>query len=291
MGNVLSVKNLNKTYHRGWKGGKVVALNNVGFSIPNGVITGFLGANGAGKTTTMKCLLQLAFADSGEFDFFGNGPLNSEAKKRIGFLPERPYFYEYLTGAEFLKFYAELSQRLSKAEMKDRIAKLLKRVGLEHAAARPLRSYSKGMLQRIGIAQALVHRPDLVILDEPMSGLDPDGRFEVQSIIQETAKEGTAVFFSSHLLNDAEKICRRVVILKKGQMIYEGETNELIRRAAQGYYISWSGDSGLQSQVVADEIELQKQIDSLRTSRKTIVEIRLNQKSLEEIFVQMAIRS
>ena len=291
MGNVLSVSKLNKTYQRGWKSGKVIALRDVSFHIPKGVITGFLGANGAGKTTTMKCLLQLAFADSGEVNFFEQGALSSEAKKRIGFLPERPYFYEYLTGAEFLRFYAELSQKFNRSEMKDRIAKLLKRVGLDHAANRPLRSYSKGMLQRIGIAQALVHRPELVILDEPMSGLDPDGRYEVQTIIRETASEGTAVFFSSHLLNDAEKICNRVVILKKGAMIYEGETNDLIRRAAQGYVISWSTEAGVKTQLVANETELQNQIDHLRKSKNTIVEIRLNQKTLEEIFVEMAIRS
>ena len=182
---VVEVLGLKKSYRSPMTRKKVEALKDVSFSIYAGVITGFLGANGAGKTTTIKCLLELAFADAGEFRFFGKKGLSNEAKAKIGFLPERPYFYDYLTGREFLKFYGQLSGRIARVDLDKRASVLLDRVGLSHAGDRPLRGYSKGMLQRIGIAQALIHKPEFIILDEPMTGLDPDGRHEVREIIRE----------------------------------------------------------------------------------------------------------
>ena len=171
METILSVRNLKKSYRKGAFGKPVNALKGVSFDVQAGSITGFLGANGAGKTTTIKCLLGLSLPDSGEVRFFGSPELTADSKRRIGFLPERPYFYEYLTGREFLKFYGQLSARISSSELNQRIDNLLKRVGLQFAGDRQLRGYSKGMLQRVGIAQALVHRPDFIILDEPMTGL------------------------------------------------------------------------------------------------------------------------
>ena len=286
---VLSVKSLKKTFQRGIGTKPVYALKGVSFDVQPGIITGFLGANGAGKTTTIKCLLGLAFPDEGEIQYFGESGLSSSAKARIGFLPERPYFYEYLTGTEFLRFYGELSTKLKQDDLKARIAKLLKRVGLEHAKDRPLRGYSKGMLQRVGIAQALIHEPELVILDEPMTGLDPDGRMEVSEIIRETAKSGTAVFFSSHLLPDAERLCERLVILKLGELVYEGTTNNFLSRAERGYVVVIRSSNGtLENVTVKDLAAAQVAIDNARKSGNEVMEIRSLRLSLEEAFMEVA---
>jgi ABC-2 type transport system ATP-binding protein len=289
---VIEVRDLKKSY-RGQVGRKrVEALKGVSFSIQPGTITGFLGANGAGKTTTIKCLLELAFADSGEISYFGKKGLTNEAKAKIGFLPERPYFYDYLTGREFLKFYGQLSGRISRSELDARATKLLERVGLGHAGERPLRGYSKGMLQRIGIAQALIHQPEFIILDEPMTGLDPDGRFEVREIIREVASQGTAVFFSSHLLPDAESLCERLVILKKGQLIFEGRTAELLGQVESKWQIvfapSAAASGPVESLVVETREALQGELDRLRMAKNEILEVKVKRMDLEEIFVRMA---
>lgn len=287
---VLSVENLRKSYRKGFIPKRVEVLRGVSFTLQAGAITGFLGGNGAGKTTTIKCLLELAFADSGKVEFFGKPELNPEIKSRIGFLPERPYFYEYLTGYEFLRFYGELSTKLPRKQLNERIDVLLKRVNLSYAKDRPLRSYSKGMLQRVGIAQALIHQPEFVILDEPMTGLDPDGRWEVTEIIRETAKAGTAVFFSSHLLNDAEKICTHLVILSDGMVRYEGPVDKLLERSHAGTMIRFMQKGELRVELIADK-DIQKRIDDLRAQRADIMEIRPERKGLEEVFREMEIQS
>ena len=287
---VVEVVGLKKSYRSPMTRKKVEALNNVSFSIHAGVITGFLGANGAGKTTTIKCLLELAFADSGDVKFFGKPGLSSEAKSKIGFLPERPYFYDYLTGREFLKFYGQLSGRIPRSELDGRASLSLERVGLSHAGDRPLRGYSKGMLQRIGIAQALIHKPEFIILDEPMTGLDPDGRHEVREIIREVASQGTAVFFSSHHLSDAESLCERLVILKKGHLVYEGRTDALMNRVDSNWHISFAKrPGGPAEKTVAKTIDdLQKQIDTIRAAGGEIRDVGSQKISLEEIFIKMA---
>lgn len=286
---VLSVRALRKTYKRGIGSKTVNALKGVSFDIKAGTVTGFLGANGAGKTTSIKCILGLAFPDEGEIHYFGKPGLTSEAKSKIGFLPERPYFYDHLTGAEFLQFYGELSTNLKRSSLKDRIDALLKRVGLDHARDRRLRGYSKGMLQRVGIAQALIHEPELVVLDEPMTGLDPDGRIEVAEIIRETASAGTAVFFSSHLLPDAEKLCQHLVILKLGELVYEGSTEQFLSRAERGYSVTSRLANGkTETQTFADLASSQAGIDSLRRSGREILEVKSLRISLEEAFMEVA---
>lgn len=287
---VLEVENLRKSYRNPLTRKKLEALKGISFKIQPGTITGFLGANGAGKTTTIKCLLELAFADAGEVTYFGEKGLTNEAKSKIGFLPERPYFYDYLTGREFLKFYASISGRVSRAELANRITQLLERVGLSHAGDRPLRGYSKGMLQRIGIAQALIHRPEFIILDEPMTGLDPDGRHEVREIIREVAGQGTAVFFSSHLLPDAETLCEHLVILKKGELIYHGRTDALMNQMATSWKVTFKARSAVEveSLIVKDVAQAQEKIDSLRAAGGSIIEVGPQKVSLEEIFVKMA---
>jgi len=284
---VLEVINLKKTYRRGWRSQPVHALKGVSFKIDPGSVTGFLGANGAGKTTTIKCILELSMADEGKILYFGDEGLSNEAKSKIGFLPERPYFYDYLTGREFLRFYGQLSRSSKAGDLNQRVAELLKRVGLTHAGDRPLRSYSKGMLQRVGIAQALVHRPDFIILDEPQTGLDPDGRVEVREIIRETAGEGTAVFFSSHLLNDAEQLCEDLVIYKQGELVYAGRTQALLGQAEKGFRIVWDQGGLQQSEDVQSSEALQTMIDRIRTGRGEIREIKPLRQSLEEIFIQI----
>jgi ABC-2 type transport system ATP-binding protein len=281
---VLEIIDLKKTYKRGWRAKPVHALKGVSFKIEPGVITGFLGANGAGKTTTIKCLLELSLKDSGRILYFGHEGLTNEAKSKIGFLPERPYFYDYLTGREFLRFYGKISNRLKAQDLEQRVTDLLNRVGLAHAGDRQLRSYSKGMLQRVGIAQALIHRPEFIILDEPQTGLDPDGRLEVREIIRETAGEGTAVFFSSHLLPDAEQLCQDLVIYKQGEMIYNGSTSKLLSQAESGFRITYNQNETVDTK---SSEELQRKIDVLRKQNAEIREIKTQRKSLEEIFVKM----
>lgn len=287
--NLLQVRDLKKSYKRGFIPRRNEVLKGVSFSVPAGSVTGFLGGNGAGKTTTLRCALGLDYPDSGAAEFFG-APLNADSKRRLGFLPERPYFYEHLTGVEFLKFYASLTAKWKASALNERILTLLKRVDLVHAKDRPLRSYSKGMLQKIGVAQALIHDPELIILDEPMSGLDPDGRLALSQIIQETASKGTAVFFSSHLLNDMERLCQRLVVLKDGLCIFEGSTETLMEQGNAGTEISYLENGAVRSVRAGDPDDLQTRLKTLIAEGATIVEVRRVRASLEEIFVKMALR-
>lgn len=287
--NLLHVEGLTKSYKRGFIPRKTQVLKGLSFSVPAGTITGFLGANGAGKTTTMRCMLGHDYPDGGKVEFFGQ-PLTVESRKRIGFLPERPYFYEHLSGVEFLEFYANLTGKWKKADLKERINSLLKRVDLVFAKDRLLRTYSKGMLQKIGLAQALVHDPELIILDEPVSGLDPDGRMALAEIILETAKRGTAVFFTSHLLHDTERLCERLIVLKGGVSIYEGTTEALLDRGGVEFEITYSANGERKQMRVKTSDEAQPAIKKLLNDGALIVEVRRLRPSLEEIFVNMALR-
>jgi ABC-2 type transport system ATP-binding protein len=227
---VISVEGLTKTYRSGWPGNpSVTALAGLSFSVQAGEIYGFLGPNGAGKTTTLKILVGLMRAGSGKAMVLGNPAGDVKTHGLIGFLPESPYFYDYLTAEEFLGFYGRLAG-LSHAILSQRITDMLQVVGLGEARTRQLRKFSKGMLQRIGLAQALIHDPELVILDEPMSGLDPIGRKQVRDVILSLRERGKTVFFSSHILPDVEMICDRVGIIRKGQLLAEGTVDELVHR-------------------------------------------------------------
>lgn len=217
----LTVQKLNKTFKGGLFEKDRHILRDVTFSIPEGETTGFVGSNGSGKTTTIKCIFDFVGPDSGEILFFGK-PLSTEVKTRIGYLPERPYLYEFLTGVEFLKLHWSLCYGSSTKDFYERANEALKKVDLFEAKDRRLRTYSKGMLQRAGIAQAILTRPDLLILDEPMSGLDPDGRAMVKDILREEQKRGASLFFSSHLLQDMEELCSHLVVINRGQVLYDG---------------------------------------------------------------------
>ena len=224
---VIAVSGLAKTFAFGFFRKKVRAVKAVSFAVKRGEIFGFLGPNGAGKTTTIKMLMGLIYPTAGTMEVLGRKVPDVEAKRRVGFLPESPYFYDYLTGEELLDLAGRLFD-LPAAERRARSTRLLERVGLERARKLPLRKYSKGMLQRIGLAQALVNDPELVVLDEPMSGLDPIGRKEVRDLIVSLRTEGKTVFFSTHILPDAELICDRCAIVVAGTLRDVGPLDALL---------------------------------------------------------------
>src|SRR5882724_7273125 len=228
MNAVLRIENLRVEYRsRELKQQTKVAVNGLTLSVQTGEVFGFLGPNGAGKTTTMNVLLGYVNATSGAAFLFDVNTREPIARQRIGYLPELTYYYKFLTVEELLRFYARIFE-IPKSETETRIDQLLKLVELEHARKRPIRTYSKGMQQRAGLAQALINNPDLLLLDEPTSGLDPLGRMKVREIIQRLKNEGKTVFFSSHELGEVETICDRVAILHQGELKIEGRVNDLV---------------------------------------------------------------
>jgi ABC-2 type transport system ATP-binding protein len=233
MTSVVEINNLHKDYEVGfWRKRKVRALDGLSLTVNQGEIFGFLGANGAGKTTTLKLLMRLIFPTEGTAKILGHDISEVSMHSRIGYLPENPYFYDYLSALEFLNFCGEIFG-LSKAERTTRAKALLSRVKLDESKwSTQLRKFSKGMLQRVGLAQALVNNPEIVFLDEPMSGLDPIGRREVRDLIAELRAEGKTVFMCSHILSDIEVLCDRVAILRSGRLANVGYLNELRQQVA-----------------------------------------------------------
>jgi ABC-2 type transport system ATP-binding protein len=239
----LATHELTKDYAVGfWRKRPYRALDALTIEVQAGEVFGFLGPNGAGKTTTLKLLLQLIFPTSGRAELLGRPVGDLEAKRRIGYLPENPYFYDYLTAEELLAYFAGLFGYHG-AERTSRVSRLLDEVGIGAERRLPLRKYSKGMLQRVGIAQALVNDPELVIFDEPMSGLDPLGRREVRSLILRLRDRGCTVFFSSHVLSDAEALCSRVAILARGRLMTTGRLADMLQFQARGWELVASGVS------------------------------------------------
>ena len=224
---VVQIEQLRKVFRVGFWGRRVTAVDGLSLDVQPGEVFGFLGPNGAGKTTTIKMLMGLIYPSGGTAILFGQPIGHPAAKAKVGFLPESPYFYEYLTGREFLRFYGHLFGLLG-STLDKRIDELLELVGMTHARDLQLRKFSKGMLQRVGIAQALINEPELVILDEPMSGLDPIGRKEVRDLILRLKESGKTVMFSSHILHDAELLCDRVAMIMKGKLVTCGHVSELI---------------------------------------------------------------
>ncbi|PID75417.1 MAG: hypothetical protein CSB23_04065 [Deltaproteobacteria bacterium] len=212
----ITLTGVNKIYRVGFWGRKFVALHDLSLEVQQGEVLGYLGPNGAGKTTTFKVILDLIRPDSGSLAIFG-APADRKARERIGYLPENPYFYMYLTAEESLHFYGRL-RGMDAAARKKRVPELLELVGLRHARRRSLKKFSRGMLQRIGIAQALVNDPDILILDEPMSGLDPIGRKQMRDIILGCRDQGKTIVFSSHILSDVEVMCDRAALIKEGRL-------------------------------------------------------------------------
>jgi ABC-2 type transport system ATP-binding protein len=227
MSTAVKITGLHKSFKSEFLRQRKEVLKGISLTAEEGEIFGYLGPNGAGKTTTLKCLLGLIFPDKGELEILGLPHLSLKAKARLGYPPENPYFYDYLTAAEFLRYYSQL-HTIKKGEIENKIEKLLRMVGLEQSAHLQLRKFSKGMLQRIGMAQTLLNDPALVLLDEPLGGLDPIGRKEIRDIIVRLRDEGKTVFLSSHILQDIEMICDRVAIIVDGQVINQGKLHDLI---------------------------------------------------------------
>jgi ABC-2 type transport system ATP-binding protein len=228
---------LTKHYKVGfWRPRDYVALHAVSFAVRPGEVFGFLGPNGAGKTTTLKLLMQLTRPTSGRAEILGQPVGDVAVRRRIGYLQENPYFYDYLTAEELLEYFAGLFG-FTGAERKRRSAKLLDEVGLGAERRLQLRKFSKGMLQRVGIAQALINEPEVVFLDEPMSGLDPLGRRDIRELILTLRDRGCTVFFSSHVLSDAEALCSRVAILVGGRLAAEGQLSDLLARNVRGWEV------------------------------------------------------
>jgi ABC-2 type transport system ATP-binding protein len=230
MNAILRTEDLRVEYRsRDLKQESKLALKGLNLSVQAGEVFGFLGPNGAGKTTTMNVLLGYVNATSGSAHLFDVNVREPIARRRIGYLPELTYYYKFLTAEELLRFYARIFE-IPRSETEARIDQLLKLVELEHARKRPIRTYSKGMQQRAGLAQALINNPDLLLLDEPTSGLDPLGRMKVREIIQRLKNEGKTVFFSSHELGEVETVCDRVAILHEGELKVEGPVADLIKQ-------------------------------------------------------------
>ena len=230
METIVETRNLRVEYRGQTSGqGRKLAVNQLNLKVQAGEVFGFLGPNGAGKTTTMNVLLGFVNATDGEAFLFGVNVREPIARQRIGYLPELTYYYKFLTAEELLRFYSRIFG-IPRGQADQRIDQLLKLVELEGARKRPIKTYSKGMQQRVGLAQALINNPDLLILDEPTSGLDPLGRMKVRGIIQRLKNEGKTVFFSSHELGEVETVCDRVAIINEGELKVEGRVADLVEK-------------------------------------------------------------
>jgi ABC-2 type transport system ATP-binding protein len=237
----IRTRELSKDYLVGfWRPRPYRALDRLSIDVAPGDVFGFLGPNGAGKTTTLKLLMQLVFPTSGEAEILGRPLGDVSIRRRIGYLPENPYFYDHLTAEELLDYYGRLFGQ-SAADRRQRVGKTLDRLGIGAERRLPLRKFSKGMLQRVGLAQALLNDPEVVFLDEPMSGLDPLGRRDVRALILELRDQGRTIFFSSHILSDAEALCTRVAIVAKGRLAASGTLADLKEFAIQGWELVMAG--------------------------------------------------
>jgi ABC-2 type transport system ATP-binding protein len=300
---------LTKDYPVGfWRPRPYRALDNLSLEVGAGEIFGFLGPNGAGKTTTLKLLMQLVYPTSGRAEILGRPVGDVSIRRRIGYLPENPYFYDYLTAEELLTYFAGLFGYPG-AECRRRAGSLLDAVGIGGERRMQLRKFSKGMIQRVGIAQALVNEPEVIFLDEPMSGLDPLGRREVRELILRLRDEGRTVFFSSHILSDAETLCSRVAILAGGRLRASGALGDMLAFEVRGWEIVVSGmapgacaTAGIQvtrvSPIASDrcalelppEVDPQQAVAALRPYGARLISINPVRETLEDLFVREVAR-
>ncbi|HMK23295.1 MAG TPA: ABC transporter ATP-binding protein [Terriglobales bacterium] len=302
----IEILGLEKTYTVGfWRKKPKVALQPLHLNVEEGEIFGFLGPNGAGKTTTLKMLMGLVFPTAGSARILGMDINDPAIKAQIGFLPEQPYFYDYLTAQELLEYYGRLSGVVDKYLPK-RVENVLARVGLPDVADVQLRKFSKGMLQRVGIAQAILHDPKIVFFDEPMSGLDPMGRREVRDLMQQLKREGKTVFFSTHILSDAEALCDRVAVIHLGELRAVGAVVELTSGVHGKIELVWEGSvipaalkglgaeaviTGDTARAVLPEESQDLAIDALRREKLRLISIVPVRTTLEQYFVENLKRS
>jgi ABC-2 type transport system ATP-binding protein len=297
----IEILGLEKTYSVGfWRKKPKRALRPLHLTVEEGEIFGFLGPNGAGKTTTLKLLMGLVFPTAGSARILGMEVNDPRMKAQIGFLPEQPYFYDYLTARELLEYYGQLSGVASK-ERSRKVNEVLERVGLPDAAETQLRKFSKGMLQRVGIAQAILHDPKVVFFDEPMSGLDPMGRREVRDLMEQLKQEGKTVFFSTHILSDAEALCDRVAIIHQGELRGIGAVADLTSSVHGKVELVWQGTKVPQSlrtldaechvtgdtvRAVLPEARQDAALEALRREGLRLISLTPVRMSLEDYFVQ-----
>jgi len=299
----IEIDNLTKDYPYGFLHlQKRRSLEGLTMQVAEGEVFGFLGPNGAGKSTTIKLLVGLIFPEEGTARILGKSISDTGMHRNIGYLPEQPYFYDYLTAAELLDYFARFHD-LAAAERRERVARMLKKVGLETAGKIQLRKYSKGMLQRVGLAQAILHDPPVVILDEPMSGLDPIGRREVRDIILELKHEGRTVLFSTHILSDAEMLCDRVGVIVSGKLRGVGPPEKIVGVTTQGMEILFelagaegSASAGILARATrtgdryrlqVPEEELYAELEQLRAAGAKILSVLRVKPSLEEYFMNL----
>ncbi len=299
-GFAIEIENLTKEYPFGFLHlKKKTSLEGLNMQVEMGEVFGFIGPNGAGKSTTIKLLMGLIFPTAGSARILGRPISDVEMHKDIGYLPEQPYFYDYLTAAEVLDYFARFHD-LRAADRKERVERMLKKVGLETARKIQLRKYSKGMLQRVGLAQAILHDPKLVILDEPMSGLDPVGRRAVRDIILELKREGKTVMFSTHILSDAETLCDRVGVIVGGKLRGVGAPGQLVDMKTQGMEILFALKGASNAPLLAKatktgeyyrlqvaEGELYAAIEQLQGAGARILAVTQVKATLEEFFMNV----
>jgi len=297
----IEILGLEKTYMVGfWRKRPKRALSPLQLTVEDGEIFGFLGPNGAGKTTTLKLLMGLVFPTGGSARILGREWNDPSVKAQIGFLPEQPYFYDHLTAHELLEYYGQLSGVPAK-QRRQRVEQVLQQVGLRDVQGVQLRKFSKGMLQRVGIGQAILHDPKLVFFDEPMSGLDPMGRREVRDLMEQLKHEGKTVFFSTHILSDAETLCDRVAIIHKGELRGVGAVEDLTSSVQGKVEVIWQGTlvpasimalgaechaTGDRVRVIIAENQQDAVIDILRRERQRLIAVTPVRTSLEAYFVE-----
>ncbi len=281
----LDIHGLGKTF-QGKKRQSVEALKGLNLSIEQGEVLGFLGPNGAGKSTTIKCLLGLIRPTTGSATIMGRDIALADARKVVGYLPENPTFYDYLSAEEYLQFVGRVFQMPATLLVR-RTEEMLRLLELWDARKRLIRSYSKGMVQRVGLAQVLIHDPDVYILDEPMSGLDPIGRAMVKEIILDLKKRGKCVFFSTHLTDDVEKVCDRVAVINKGQLLVVDSVSNILQRGVEGYKVQLSLSDGTTDERLVAKGDLHTFIEQTIAENWSIERIEPKRKDMEAFFLDL----
>jgi ABC-2 type transport system ATP-binding protein len=265
---------------------RVDALKNLDLQIAQGEVFGFLGPNGAGKSTTIKLVIGLIRPTSGTSKIMGMDAGHAESRRNVGYLPENPAFYDYLSAEEYIAFVCSQFRMESKL-VAQRSEQVLRQLDLWEARKRQMRGYSKGMVQRVGLAQALVHDPDVYILDEPMSGLDPIGRALVKDIILDLKKRGKCVFFSTHITDDVEKVCDRVGVINKGKLLVVDSVETILQRGVEGYTVLVLNPDGRKEELFVGKADLQAFIQQSVTNRQSIEKIEPRRKDMEAFFLEI----
>ncbi len=283
---MLNCENISKSFKKDFWNKDFVALQDVSFKLDDGKIVGFLGANGAGKTTLIKIILGFIKPNTGSIKILDIDWTEDEVRKLIGYMPERPYYYQNLTGHEFLTYCGELQEIENKA-LEQNIEKWSTKLEIKFALDRKIKGYSKGMLQRLGFVSVLLHNPRLIILDEPLSGLDPIGRKEFKDVIKEVNEAGVGVFFSSHIVNDVEEVCHDVVVLESGKIIYNGPIKELVSKNTSNKFVIKYNDGTKDCELLVEEDLKDKKVLELIESGAKISKLNRESSTLEEIVYRL----